>query len=97
MDIGVAFDDIAVDLFHGGSDDVQFVVQHHQRVLLLHHVVVQTDPVQVLLQETLQQQVVFLQGFFLLLDRQFVQQHLVVPLVELVQVAVLLVLLGGYL
>lgn len=74
--------------------DVYPVVHHQQRVYRLHHLVVQRNAVQVLLQQRFQLLVVRLVDLLLLLNRQLVQQHLVVALQEFVEVAELCELLS---
>lgn len=76
-----------------GSVEVDLVVNHEEGVVLVHDIVVNADPIQVLFEEALKEHVFLLEGGLLLVDRQLVKQHLVKPLVELVQQLEFVVLL----
>ena len=87
-DFEVTFDlgDVAAFVCNNwGSVQVDLVVDDQERVVSIHNVIVNGDTVQVLLQQILEEQVLFLQSRFLLLDRQLVKVDLVEPLVEVVE------------
>ena len=69
----------------GGPVQVDAVVNNQERVVVVDDIVVHADAIQVLLQQVLEEEVLLLKGRLLLLDGQFVQVHLVVALVEVVQ------------
>lgn len=101
LGVVVGVHEVAVDyggsvrLLHWLLGDLDAVVHDEQRVVRSEDLVVEGDAVQVLLQQGFQHLVVLAEGLLLLLDRQSVQQHLVVPLEEVVEVFELLVLLWG--
>ena len=80
-------------LFHHNRRTVQVdaVVHNQQWVVVVDHVVVYTHAVQVLLEQVLEEQVLFLKGGLLLLDGELVEVDLVVTLVEVVELLELVV------
>ena len=80
-------------IFHHDRWPVQVdaVVDDQQRVIVVDDVVVDTDAIQVLLEQVLEEEVFLLKGRLLLLNRQLVQVHLVVALVKVVQLLELVV------
>ena len=90
---------VALDVSGGGAIlhndrwavQVDTVVDHEQRVVVVDDVVVDTDTVEVLLEQVLEEKVLLLEGGLLLLDRKLVKVDLVVALVEVVELLVLVV------
>ena len=80
-------------IFHHDRRPVQVdtVVDDEQRVVVVDDVVVDTDAIQVLLEQVLEEEVFLLKRGLLLLNRQLVQVNLVVALVEVVQLLELVV------
>ena len=80
-------------IFHDDGRPVQVdtVVDDQERVIVVDNIVVDTDTVQVLLQQVLEEEVLLLEGRLLLLDGQLVQVNLVVALVKVVQLLELVV------
>ena len=80
-------------VFHHDRRPVQVdtVVDDEQRVVVVDDVVVDTDAIQVLLEQVLEEEVFLLKRGLLLLNRQLVQVNLVVALVEVVQLLELVV------
>ena len=80
-------------IFHHDRRPVQVdaVVDDQQRIVVVDDIVVDTDAIQVLLEQVLEEEVFLLKGRLLLLNRQLVQVHLVVALVEVIQLLELVV------
>ena len=65
--------------------EVDLVVDNEQRVVVVDNIVVHAHTIQVLLEQILEEQVLFLEGSLLLLDGQLVEVDLVETLVEIVK------------
>ena len=67
------------------SIQIDLRVDDQKRIVGVEHIVVDTDTVEVLLQETLEEHILLLEGCLLLLDGKLVKKNLVVSLVEVVE------------
>ena len=89
----VVNDGVALDVGGGGailhndrrSVQVDTVVDHEQRVVVVNDIVVDTDTIQVLLQQVLKEEVLFLKCRLLFLDSELVKVDLVIALIEVIQ------------
>ena len=98
LHLGVVNDKIAFDeglllgLFDDrGSVEVDLVVDDEERVVRIENIVVNRHAIQVLLEQVLEEEILLLEGSFLLLNSQLVQVNLVVAFVEVVQLLELIV------
>ena len=92
VDDRISFDDdLTIFWLDWETVELQSVVDHQKWVLVLQNIVIKTHTIEILLQERFEHRIVPLQRLFVLADGQFVQKHLVVPLVEVIQIGVLVV------
>ena len=84
---------LVVHSFDRRSIEIDLRVDYKQRVIGVEHIIVDADSVEILLEETLEEHILFLKSSLLLLNRQFVQEHLVVSLIEVVEELELVVFL----
>jgi hypothetical protein len=77
------------------SVQIDLVIHNEERVGLVHHVVIDRDTVQILSQQILDEHVLLVELFLLLLNGHFVEQHLVVAFVEVVEQLELVVVVSG--
>jgi len=97
VDNSIAFDvDAGCALLHHDrwSVEVDTVVHNEERVAVVDDVVVDADTIQVLLEQVLEEQVLFLKRSLLLLDGKLVEVDLVEALVEVVKLLELIVGMG---
>ena len=73
----------------GGLRDVNFVVDDEKGVVVFQHIVIEGDSIQVLLEKRLKKVIVLLEGLLLLFNGQLIEQNLIVPLIEVLEVVVL--------
>ena len=73
--------------FHndGGPVEVDAVVDDEKRVVVVDDIVVDTDTIQVLLQQVLEEEVLLFESSLLLLDSELIEVDLVVAFVEVVE------------
>lgn len=83
---------LAIHPFNRRSVEIDLRVDDEQRVVRVDDVIVDAHTIQVLLQQTLEEHVLFFKSGLLFLDGKFVEQDLVVPLVEIVEQLELVVL-----
>jgi len=74
---------------------VNAVVDDQERVIVVDDIIVHADTIQVLLQQVFEEEVLLLQSRLLLLNGELVEMHLVVALVEAVQLLELVVGAGA--
>ena len=97
VDDGVSFDiGRGCAIFHDDRRSVQVhaVINDQERVVVVNNVVVHTDTIQVLLEQVLEEEVLLLEGCFLLLDGQLVEVDLVITLVKAIQLLELVIGVG---
>ena len=70
---------------HWGPVEVHAVIDHEQRVVVVNDIIVDTDTIQVLLQQVLKEEVLLLKCRLLFLDSELVKMDLVVALVEVIK------------
>ena len=70
---------------------VDTVVDNKQRVVVVDHIIVDTDTIQVLLKEVLEEEIFLLKSRFLLLNGKLVKMGLVETLIEVVELFELIV------
>ena len=71
--------------------EVDAVIDYEKRVVVVDDIVVDTDTIQVLLQQVFEEEVLFLESCLLLLDGKLIEVNLVVALVEVVKLLELVV------
>ena len=70
---------------HWGPIEVDAIIDYEQRVVVVNDIVVDTDTIQVLLQQVLKEEVLFLKCRLLFLDSELVKVDLVIALIEVIQ------------
>ena len=70
---------------HRGPIEVDAIIDHEQRVVVVNDIIVDTDTIQVLLQQVLKEEVLLLKCRLLFLDSELVKMDLVIALVEVIQ------------
>ena len=88
VDHSIAFNDSGMLTFithNRRSVEVDLVVDDEQRIVVVDNIVVHAHTVQVLLEQILEEEVLFLEGSLLLLDSKLVEMDLVETLVEIVE------------
>jgi len=67
------------------SVEIDTIVNNKQWIIVIDNIIIDTDSIQVLLKEVLEEQVLFLQSCFLFLDSKLIKMDLVVTFVEVVK------------
>lgn len=93
VDDGLVWSTVPGHSLDGRAIEVNLVVNDKERVVGIHHVVVDTDTIQILLQQTLEEHVLLLQCSLLFVDGKSVKEDLVEAFVELVEKLELVILL----
>lgn len=70
---------------HWGPVEVHAIIDHEQRVVVVNDIIIDTDTIQVLLQQVLKEEVLLLECRLLFLDSELVKMDLVIALIEVIK------------
>lgn len=93
VDDGLVWCTIPGESLDGRAIKVDLVVNDKKRIVGIHHVVVDTDTIQILLKQTLEEHILLLQCGLLLVDGKSIEENLIKAFIELVEQLKLIILL----